>query len=168
MKRITLLTILLAALTLIFSCKQEENIAQAVMGSVSEMTFSAQDAEPQILRIVSDAPWKLDAPDWVTVTPSSGSGDMEVEVSVDDNLLDGTPDEPREAQVIFGGNTLASRFVLRVYQEGDAYRNAVRATVSDLGGLDDGKAMILENATVMALSSAGGIITDGTTNAYRS
>lgn len=166
MKRITLLTILLAALTLIFSCKQEENIAQAVMGSVSEMTFSAQDAEPQILRIVSDAPWKLDAPDWVTVTPSSGSGDMEVEVSVDDNLLDGTPDEPREAQVIFGGNTLASRFVLRVYQEGDAYRNAVHVTVSTLADQADGQAVIMQECTVMALSSGGAIVSDGTSQAY--
>ena len=54
MKRITLLTILLAALTLIFSCKQEENIAQAVMGSVSEMTFSAQDPPSFSYRLDKD------------------------------------------------------------------------------------------------------------------
>ena len=167
MKKLRISIVLFAALTALCGCQQEKlEVAQAVLGSISELSFPAQGAETQYVRVVSDAPWTLQAPDWVLVSPSSGTGDTEVEITVEDNMLGGAMDEPRTAKVIFGGNTLASQFVLTVKQEGDAYRNAVRATVSDLGGLDDGKAMILENATVMALSSAGGIITDGTTNAY--
>ena len=166
MKRIAKYSLIAAALGLLCSCQQEENIAQAVLGSVSSLSFAAQNAESQVVRIVSDAPWKLETPDWVTVDPSSGSGDMEVTISVTDNYTGGEMDEPREAVLIFGGNMLSSRFELRVKQEGNAYKNAVRVTVSGLGDLEEGKALVLENATVMALSSGGAIVSDGTVNAY--
>ena len=157
---------LLLPVAFTLACTQEEDVAKAVLGTVSSMTFPAQNAEPQMLHIVSDATWKLEAPDWITVTPSSGSGEVDVTVSVSDNMDGGVMDEPREAVVAFCGNTLASRFELKVKQEGDAYRNAVEVTVSTLGELEEGKAMILQECYVMALSSAGAIVTDGTANAY--
>ncbi len=150
----------------VLACKPEENVAQAVMGDKSSMTFAAQGAGAQLLRIVSDAPWKLEAPDWITVTPSSGTGDIYVEVSVADNVTDGEVDEPREAVVAFAGTTLASRFELRVKQEGNAYKNAVNVTVTTLAEQDAGKAVILEGAVVMGLSASGAIVTDGEKNAF--
>ena len=156
----------LLPLAAVLACQPEENVAQAVMGDKSSMTFVAQGAEAQLLRIVSDAPWKLEAPEWITVTPSSGTGDIYVEVSVTDNVTDGEVDEPREAVVAFAGTTLASRFELRVTQEGNAYKNAVKVTVSTLADQEAGKAVILEKAVVMGLSASGAIVTDGEKNAF--
>ena len=167
MKYIAKYFLLSCAALFLFSCNEkEEDVAHAVMGSVPSMTFAAHDAAPQVLRIVSDATWTLDAPDWITVDPATGTGDLEVTVSVTDNMIGSEMDEPREAVVVFAGKTLASRFELTVRQEGDAYRNAVEATVATLGDLEEGKAVILKGAVVMGPSSGGAVVTDGTLSAY--
>ena len=103
MKKLTVSIVLIATLTALCGCRQEEPVAQAVLGSISELSFPAQGAETQYVRVVSDAPWTLQAPDWVLVSPSSGTGDTEVEITVEDNMLGGAMDEPRTAKVIFGG-----------------------------------------------------------------
>ena len=100
MKKLTVSIVLIAVLTALCGCRQEEPVAQAVLGSISELSFPAQGAETQYVRVVSDAPWTLQAPDWVLVSPSSGTGDTEVEITVEDNMLGGAMDEPRTAKVI--------------------------------------------------------------------
>ena len=74
--------------------------------------------------------------------------------------------EPRKDTLIFSGNTLASRLIVIVSQEGDAYRNASHITLSEVTALTDGKAFVLDEATVAALSAKGCVLTDGSIFVY--
>ncbi len=47
-------------------------------------TLNASDSKTLILRAEADAAWTVEAPDWITVTPSSGTGKTEVTVTVNE------------------------------------------------------------------------------------
>lgn len=47
-------------------------------------TLNASDSKTLILRAEADAAWTVEAPDWITVTPSSGVGKTEVTVTVNE------------------------------------------------------------------------------------
>lgn len=47
-------------------------------------TLNASDSKTLVLRAEADAAWTVEAPDWITVTPSSGTGKTEVTVTVNE------------------------------------------------------------------------------------
>ena len=160
---------LAAACALLFaSCQKEqkENVAKAVLGDQSIMTFAAKNPAAQTVTVYSDGPWHTTAPDWITVDPNTGNGVVTVTVTAKENVDEGGILEPRKDTLIISGNTLASRLIILVSQEGDAYRNAQHLTLDKVAALADGKSFILDEATVAALTSAGFVVNSGSTNVY--
>ena len=160
---------LAAACALLFaSCQKEqkENVAKAVLGDQSIMTFAAKNPAAQTVTVYSDGPWHTTAPDWITVDPNTGNGVVTVTVTAKENVDEGGMLEPRKDTLIISGNTLASRLIILVSQEGDAYRNAQHLTLDKVAALADGKSFILDEATVAALTSAGFVVNSGSTNVY--
>lgn len=87
--------ILMAALCSFWGCdKDEDHLSEAVLASANTLNFEAERAAEKIITIYADADWVTEVPDWVTVTPDSGTGVMDVTVSVTDNMRDGAEDNP--------------------------------------------------------------------------
>ena len=152
----------------LLSCQREvqDTVAKAVLGDVSVMNFSAKNPAEQTVTVYSDGDWTATAPDWITVTPDHGNGVMPVTVKAAENVDAGGMLEPRKDTLILGGKRLASRLIIIVSQEGDAYRNATHLTLDKVAALDDGKSFILDEATVAAVTSAGYVVNSGSTNVY--
>ncbi|MBQ6015752.1 MAG: BACON domain-containing protein [Bacteroidales bacterium] len=150
------------------SCEQEptSSVAKAVLGDVTLMNFSASNPAAQTVTVYSDGDWHTTAPDWITVDPSTGNGVTTVTVTAANNTDSQGMLEPRKDTLIVSGNTLASRLLIFVNQEGDAYRNAQHMTLDKVAELADGKAFILDEATVVAVTSKGFVVNSGTTNVY--
>ena len=155
-----------AILALSFSCRKEsgENVAKAVLGDQSILTFTAKNPAAQTVTVYSDGPWHTTAPSWISVDPSTGDGVMTVTVTAQENADAGGLLEPRNDTLIFSGNTLASRLIILVNQEGDSYRNAEHLGLDKIAALADGKSFILDQAAVAAVTTAGYVLNDGTTN----
>ena len=72
---------LLALASVLTGCKQEpvEKLAQAVLPSEQLLNFEAVSAPEQVINVYSDGSWMADVDqEWITVTPMSGKGPMEV------------------------------------------------------------------------------------------
>lgn len=152
----------------LLACQPEavDPVAKAVLGDVSVMSFAAQNPAEQIVTVYSDGDWHTTAPDWITVTPDKGSGVTPVTVKAADNTDAGGMLEPRKDTLMFSGNTLASRLIIIVSQEGDAYRSAQHLTIDKIAALADGKSFILDEADVVAVTSAGFVVSDGSATIY--
>ena len=150
------------------SCKKEpvENVAKAVLGDQSIMTFAAKNPAAQTVTVYSDGPWQSKTPDWITVDPATGDGVVSVTVTARENVDGSGMLEPRKDTIFFAGKTKASRLIILVSQEGDAYRNAEHLTLDKVAALADGKAFVMDEATVAAVSSAGFVLNSGATNVY--
>ncbi len=150
------------------SCEQEptSSVAKAVLGDVTLMNFAASNPAAQTVTVYSDGDWHTTAPEWITVDPSTGNGVTTVTVTAANNTDSQGMLEPRKDTLIISGNTLASRLLIFVSQEGDAYRNAQHMTLDKVAELADGKAFILDEATVVAVTSTGFVVNSGTTNVY--
>lgn len=150
------------------SCVPEtvDTVAKAVLGDVSVMNFAGKNPAAQTVNVISDGDWHATTPSWISVDPSSGSGETLVTVTASDNSDSGGLLEPRKDTLIFSGNTLASRLIIIVSQEGDSYRNASRLTLDKVAALADGKAFVLEEATVSAVTSAGFMLSGSDANVY--
>lgn len=164
MKLINKILTLAFCLTVILLCgcsKEEDNVARAVLSSTNSLNFPAQEPVEKLITVYSDAEWFMEElPEWITVTPTTGSGTTEVTISVSENMRDGSIDNPRNATVVFRGSTLASRAEVQVFQDGDKYRDCKEYSVSDLMSLEDGTVVIVPSAYVSAVTSAGCMITD--------
>lgn len=157
----------MAAAGLFWGCTEDEpDVAKAVLASTTEITFSGQNASPQIITVYSDATWTADVPDWVTISPMTGSGTVDVTVSVADNLRDGSLDNPRDAELVFHGNTIASRSVVTVNQEGDKFRDVAEVTVSDVASMAEDAVVVIKTSQVVGLASEGFLISDGSQTVY--
>lgn len=156
------------AAALLVACEQEptSSVAKAVLGDVTLMNFSASNPAAQTVTVYSDGDWHTTAPEWITVDPSTGNGVTTVTVTAANNTDSQGMLEPRKDTLIISGNTLASRLLIFVSQEGDAYRNAQHLTLDKVAELADGKAFILDEATVVAVTSTGFVVNSGTTNVY--
>ena len=161
--------VLLASAVAIFaSCVKEQGdgVAKAVLGDLTTISFPARNPAAQTVTVYSDGQWHTTAPGWISVDPSSGDGVTTVTVTASENVDAGGMLEPRKDSLIISGNTLASRLIIIVSQEGDAYRNAEHLSLDKVAALADGKAFVLDEATVAAVSSAGYILNSGNTNVY--
>ncbi|MDR1743451.1 MAG: BACON domain-containing protein [Dysgonamonadaceae bacterium] len=159
--------LLTATLFSVGSCEKEESgLSKAVLASASSLTFDGNNATSQIITVYADADWITEVPEWITVSPASGSGVMDVTVSVSDNMRGGALDNPRKAVVVFKGATLASRAEVLINQSGDKYRDVREYTVGELDALSNETVVSVPNVTVMAVSSAGFVVSDGQKNVY--
>lgn len=167
------INIILAALLVFLgftttSCDDDDpDVAKAVLASVQVLNYDGQNAAPQEIRVVSDATWTVDAPDWVTVSQTSGSGDLMITISVADNLRGGTLDNPRKGEVVFHGNTVASRAVVVVRQAGDQFRDVAPITLAQAEAAEEEATVIVNDLTVLAITAGNAfVVTDGTDVAY--
>ena len=146
-------------------CKEEiDPAANAVQTESPTVTFAATGAADQVVPVYADGEWVADCEaDWVTISPMSGNGAVDVTISVTDNLAsDGTVDAPREALVIFRGKYIERQGELTVYQKGDNYRDAVEMSIADAAKLEDGKFAKIPEAQIVAAASDGIVVKDAT------
>lgn len=155
-------TLILTALLFAFgSCEEEgSSLSQAVLASASSLNFEGTGSAPQTITVYADAEWLSEVPEWITVSPTSGSGVMDVTISVTDNMRGGALDNPRKAVVVFRGGTLASRAEVTVMQAGDKYRDVKDYTMQELVALDDETVVSVPDVTVMAVTAVGFIVSD--------
>lgn len=158
--------ILMAVLVAFGSCDDEDdsNLSRAVLASASSLSFEGSGTSPQTITVYADAEWVAEVPDWVTVSPTTGNGVVDVTVSVTDNMREGTLDNPRKDIVVFKGETLASRAEVIILQEGDKYRDVEKYTLDEFIALDDETVVSVPNVTVMALTSQGYVVSDKQNN----
>ena len=149
------------------SCQPEESpLARAIMTSVSGLQFAATGAEPQTITVYSDAEWTVDAPEWVSVDVINGNRNMEVTVTVGDNLRDGALDNPKKDTIVFKGYNLLAQAYVIVTQDGDKYRGVVPATISEVLSMKDEEVVVLDDVAVVALSSDGFVVNDGNESVF--
>lgn len=156
------------AVCTLFGCKQEELYSPDALMSATSITFKAMSAEAQSLTIASDDSWLIDVEDdWITVSPMSGTNTEDVTVTVTDNVgTDGLLAPPRQGKITVY-NQRGYSVTTTVIQEGDNYFGIEEYTVTQVATdlKDEDKAKI-NGAQVIALSSDGCIVTDGTTSIY--
>lgn len=160
--------LLLSLLSLGACSEEEETLSKAVLASASSLDFSAEEAAEKIITVYADADWVSEVPDWVTVTPSAGSGTMDVIIAVTDNVRDGAIDNPRKASIVFKGGTLASRAEVLVTQQGDKYRDCRNYALEELPALADETVVSVQEAIVKAVTTEGFLVSDAAnrTNIY--
>lgn len=153
--------VLIAAMCVSWGCDEDENsLSEAVLASASSLNFEANGAGEKLITVYADADWVTEIPDWVTVTPASGSGTMDVTVTVTDNMRDGAEDNPRKANLVFKGRTLASRAAVLITQNGDKYRDVKEYSIGELLQLADETVVSVPEAIVMGVTTEGFIVTD--------
>ncbi|MDL2323015.1 hypothetical protein LJC52_03415 [Bacteroidales bacterium OttesenSCG-928-A17] len=154
--------ILIATLCAFWSCDDEEKtrLSEAVLASASTLNFEGNSAAGQIITVYADADWISEVPEWITIDPISGTGVTDVTISVSNNIREGALDNPRKATLVFKGRTLASRAEVLVLQGGDKYRDVQEYEVSEVAGLDNETVLSVPNATVMAVTVGGYVVTD--------
>ena len=73
---------------LVAGCQEKgDDTAKAVLASVESLDFPAENPQPQLITVYSDAQWTAEVPEWVTIDPTTGSGTTDVTVSVTENMV---------------------------------------------------------------------------------
>lgn len=147
-------SVILLAMGLI-SCQQEDQIAKAVLVSESLLEIPAENAEDVVVTVYSDGQWRTEAPEWITVTPATGEGCMDVTLSFNDNIRDGAVDNPREEYVVFRGDRLMSYAKVKVRQDGDKFRDLAAVPFTELADLKQETFVMAEEALVVAVANNG-------------
>lgn len=169
MKRINYIiaTLLLVSAGLLEGCSDEEStLSRAVLASAGTLNFEATGTAEKIITVYADADWITEVPEWATVTPDSGTGTMDVTISVTENMRGGAVDNPRKAAVVFKGATLASRAEVVISQDGDKYRDCKEYTLAELTALANETVVIVPRVTVTAVTTKGFIVSDGSVNIF--
>lgn len=151
------------------SCKDdnESGVANAVIVSTRAIEFPNTDAVPVTVNVTADGDWSVEAPEWLSVTPSKGvAGRTEVTIEASDNTKGNAPDRPRKYKLNFKGSTILGAYAVTVQQAGDKYRDLEPMAIADLGSLEDDEAAMLSGVTVVANGAKGVVVTDGSNFAY--
>ncbi len=151
---------LMLAATSACSNDDEPEMAKAVLTSAETLTFGSTNAEGRIITIYSDAEWAVDAPDWISVCPSNGTGTTDVTVTVMDNYRDGEIDNPRTDTIAFHGTRLSSYAYVTVMQDGNRYRGISPIPVTDVFSAEDDAFIVVKDAVVNLVSGNSMIISD--------
>lgn len=160
---------IIAAVGCVFTaCNDDDtNMSRIVLASADVLEYEVLPSGPQIITITSDADWVAEAPAWITVSPASGNaGQTEVEIMVNDNLRENLPDNPRRGNVLFKGRNLESIATVIIRQNGDKFRDPIDYTIESIANVEDETVVRLPEMTVVALTSNGFIVTDGTSFTY--
>ena len=166
-KYIIMAVLPLAALALTACDDNEQTEAKAVLASASSLTFTAENPSEQIITVYSDADWTASCDDWVSVDPTSGyAGSTDVAVTVTENVRSGAVDNPRTGSVVFQGSAKFAGATVAISQEGDKFRDVEEYTVTQAAAADDGTVIIIPSAQVVAITTDGFVISDGSTNMF--
>lgn len=93
-----------------FAAHREFSISRSLF-----RTLNASDSKALLLRAQSGASWSIESkPDWVTVTPSSGTGKTDVTISVDE-LAQGAGNRSGEVVFLLDGKDYRSRTTVEQY-----------------------------------------------------
>lgn len=157
----TMSFLLLTFVSFLGGCNDEEStLSKAILASAGTLNFEANGASDKIITVYADADWASEVPDWITVSPATGSGTMDVTISVTGNMRNGAVDNPRKASVVFKGSTLASRAEVIISQNGDKYRDCREYTLDELVALTDETVVSVPEITITAVTTAGFIVAD--------
>lgn len=121
-----LLYLLMAFAAISFTaCEDDaEPMGKSIRADVPELNFEGQNGAEQTVSILSDGDWVASAPEWITVTPNYGTGNMTVKIKVADNLdTDGTLAAERKGSVTF--SVLESAATIAIVQAGDPAKKPV-------------------------------------------
>lgn len=163
-KKTNIILAMLLAVVGVFSltsCKDDEPVvAKAVLCSIFSHDFEAAGGEIEV-KVVSDALWHVEAPEWITVNPSTGSGTTFVTISANSNYSGTEMLAPRSGEVVFKGNTKASEAVVVVKQVGDTFKGTAEIDATAFYSTKNGDVVVVKNMTVVATYANGFIATDG-------
>lgn len=160
-------SILLVFASLFQGCNDEEiALSKAVLASAGTLSFEATGTSEKTITVYADADWVTEFPDWITVMPASGTGTMDVTITVTENIRGGAVDNPRKAAVVFKGGTLASRAEVIISQDGDKYRDCKEYTLAELAALANETVVAVPQVIVSAVTAKGFIVSDGTVNIF--
>lgn len=150
------------------SCSDDEtSMSRKVLASVSILECEGLNPADAMIMVTSDGDWVAETPDWVKVTPSSGSvGQTEVTITFDDNLRDGTLDTPRRANVLFKGRNLESIATVLIRQDGDKFRDPVEYTIESLETTPNETVVKISNLIAVNIGKENVLATDGTNYVY--
>ncbi len=155
------------------ACENDaEPMGQSIRADVPELNFDGEGGAVQTVSILSDGDWVAAAPEWITVTPNYGTGNMSVEISVADNLdTDGTLAAERTGTVTF--SVLEASAVIDIIQAGDPAKKPVepaKITVAEFNAAAEDATIYYElTGTVSNIKNAyyGNFdITDATGSVY--
>ena len=161
MKQLRYFIAAFAALAVLAGCQQKEQDveARAVATSENLLTFEAQGAAAQTVKVYADGSWAADTPaGWIHVEPMTGKGMAEVTITVDDNVSGGVVDLPRSASILFQGGTVERRGTITVKQLGDTYKGVQELTVKEVTVLEDGDVAKIPGAQVAAVTTGGFVL----------
>lgn len=168
-KKTNIILAMLLAVAGVFSltsCKDDEpTVAKAVLCSVFSLDFDAEGGAQEV-KVVSDAMWHVEAPDWITVSPETGEGTTFVTITANTNYEGNEMNARRTANVVFKGNTKASEAVVVVRQDGDGYKGVVPCSGAEFYNKANEDVVIVKDMTVVAVYAGGFIATDGTNNVH--
>lgn len=160
-------SMLLVFASLLQGCNDEESgLSKAVLASAGTLSFEATGTSEKTITVYADADWVTEVPEWVTVKPASGTGTMDVTITVTENIRGGAVDNPRKAAVVFKGGTLASRAEVIISQDGDKYRDCKEYTLAELAALANETVVAVPQVIVSAVTAKGFIVSDGTVNIF--
>lgn len=149
-----------------FSCKKNElRQSNAVATEYSSMEFAAVGAESQTLPVYSDGSWTIENDsEWIDISPMNGYGNMNVTVTVADNLDGQEIDLPRKSNILFksGSSDPAQNCKVLISQKGDKYKGLTPVTVAQAKDLEREKVAKFTSVQVMAASLTGMVIGDNT------
>jgi len=149
------------------ACQEEELQKPHALLSDPSLTFEAKGAEPQLLTIASDEDWIIDAPEWITVDPMSGSQTMEVTVSVTDNVdANGAEALPRQGVITIASTRDGYSIETNIFQKGDNYVGVEEMSLADFVKLEDEAFAKITEAQVVGLASDGFVATDAAVSVY--
>lgn len=148
---------------MLVSCGTEESEeSKAILAGDSEITVPAE-ASTKTVTIYADGSWVADVTDtWLSIDPTRGYGTVDVTLNVDANLSDAA----REAKIIVKGASTLSDVEIAVNQKMDRFRETSAKTVTEALSLKEGDLAKISECQVMALSSKGFVVSDGTSNLF--
>ena len=159
----------LLALGMLSACKKTEELLPStiVAAEYESLTFEVEQNEPQVLPVYSDGLWTVECDaEWITLDCLSGHGNMDITVSVTDNILDGEADFPRQAKLLLkaGLQNTGQDYSVTIYQKGNKYKGVSDITVTEALALEDNRVAQIPVSTVVAVAKDAFVISDGTSN----
>ena len=159
----------LLALGMLSACKKTEELlpSTVVAAEYESLTFEVEQNEPQVLPVYSDGLWTVECDaEWITLDCLSGHGNMDITVSVTDNILEGEADFPRQANLILkaGLQNTGKDYSVTIYQKGNKYKGVSDITVTEALALEDNRVAQIPVSTVVAVANDAFVISDGTSN----
>ena len=151
------------------SCVEEvSSEATAVQTKETLLIFDAKAAPVDTIHVYADGDWMADfEADWFTLSQTSGTGSVEVYVTVEDNVdSEGALQAPRSADILFSGASTERTGNVEIRQKGDTYLGVVESTVTQVAAMDKETVVKIADATVVAAGTTGFVVTDGTTFMY--